>query len=303
MIAPAQNLVIVGSGLAAWTVVRELRKLDAHTSITLVTRDNGDFYSKPMLSNALSSGKTAAQLVSTTSAAMAEQHGVKLMAHTEVTAIDPVACTISTSQGTVAYSRLVLALGADAVRLPLQGDAADRVLSVNDLQDYAAFRERLQGARRVTVIGAGLIGCEFANDLVAAGYEVDVVDPGTQPLGRLLPPEAGDLLQRALSDQVSAFTGARQCRPFMRSPETCSLNWQTANVWARMWCCRLWVCARAPRWHKQPDCKQRKALSSTASCRPASQTFMPWAMWPKSRDAACPTSCRSCRRRARWPRT
>ena len=90
--------------------------------------------------------------------------------------------------------------GADPVRLPLQGDAADQVLSVNDLQDYAAFRERLQGARRVTVIGAGLIGCEFANDLVAAGYEVDVVDPGTQPLGRLLPPEAGDLLQRALSD-------------------------------------------------------------------------------------------------------
>ena len=205
MIAPAQSLVIVGSGLAAWTVVRELRKLDAHTPITLVTRDNGDFYSKPMLSNALSSGKTAAQLVSTTSAAMAEQHGVKLMAHTEVMAIDPVACTISTSQGTVAYSRLVLALGADAVRLPLQGDAADRVLSVNDLQDYAAFRERLQGARRVTVIGAGLIGCEFANDLVAAGYEVDVVDPGTQPLGRLLPPEAGDLLQRALSDAGVRF--------------------------------------------------------------------------------------------------
>jgi len=69
MIAPAQSLVIVGSGLAAWTLVREFRKLDAQTPITLITRDNGDFYSKPMLSNALSSGKTAAQLVSATSAA------------------------------------------------------------------------------------------------------------------------------------------------------------------------------------------------------------------------------------------
>jgi rubredoxin-NAD+ reductase len=205
MIAPAQSLVIVGSGLAAWTVVRELRKLDAHTPITLVTRDNGDFYSKPMLSNALSSGKTAAQLVSTTSAAMAEQYGVKLMAHTEVSAIDPTAATVHTNQGPLTYSRLVLALGADPVRLPLQGDAADRVLSVNDLQDYAAFRERLLGARRVTVIGAGLIGCEYANDLIAAGYEVDVVDPGSQPLGRLLPPEAGDLLQRALSDAGVRF--------------------------------------------------------------------------------------------------
>lgn len=205
MIAPAQSLVIVGSGLAAWTVVRELRKLDAHTPITLVTRDNGDFYSKPMLSNALSSGKTAAQLVSTTSAAMAEQYGVKLMAHTEVTVIDPAAATVHTNLGPVAYSRLVLALGADPVRLPLQGNAADHVLSVNDLQDYATFREHLHGARRVAVIGAGLIGCEFANDLINAGYEVDVVDPGTQPLGRLLPPEAGQLLQQALKQAGARF--------------------------------------------------------------------------------------------------
>lgn len=219
MIAPAQSLVIVGSGLAAWTVVKEFRKLDDQTPITLVTQDNGDFYSKPMLSNALSSGKTAAQLVSTTSAAMAGQHGVKLMANTEVTAIDPVARTISTSQGKAAYSRLVLALGADAVRLPLQGDAADRVLSVNDLQDYAAFRERLQGASRVTVIGAGLIGCEFANDLIAAGYEVDVVDPGTQPLGRLLPPEAGELLQSALSDAGVRFHWGTSVQAVHAHPE------------------------------------------------------------------------------------
>ena len=139
MIAPAQSLVIVGSGLAAWTLVREFRKLDAQTPITLITRDNGDFYSKPMLSNALSSGKTAAQLVSATSAAMAHQLGVTVMAKTDVTAIDPVACSVTTALGPVTYSRLVLALGADPVRLPLQGDAADRVISVNDLQDYATF--------------------------------------------------------------------------------------------------------------------------------------------------------------------
>ena len=199
MISPAHSLVIVGSGLAAWSVVREFRKLDANTPITLITRDNGDFYSKPMLSNALSSGKTAAQLVSTTSAAMAQQFGVTLVAHTEVKGVDPADQVVNTSRGPVAYSRLVLALGADPIRLHLQGDAADRVLSVNDLQDYARLREQLEDAHRVTVIGAGLIGCEFANDLVAAGYEVDVVDPGTQPLGRLLPPEAGSRVQQALA--------------------------------------------------------------------------------------------------------
>ena len=205
MITPAQSLVIVGSGLAAWTLVREFRKLDAQTPITLITRDNGDFYSKPMLSNALSSGKTAAQLVSATSAAMAQQLGVTVMAQTDVTAIDPLSCRVTTTGGPVTYSRLVLALGADPVRLPLQGDAVDRVLSVNDLQDYATFRHRLEDARRVTVIGAGLIGCEFANDLVNAGYEVDVVDPGTQPLGRLLPPVAGQHVQQALTQAGVRF--------------------------------------------------------------------------------------------------
>ncbi len=205
MISPAQSLVVVGSGLAAWTVIREFRKLDAQTPVTLVTRDNGDFYSKPVLSNALSSGKTAAQLVSATRAAMAQQLGVTVMAQTDVTAIDPVACSVQTSRGPVAYSRLVLALGADPVRLPLQGDAANRVLSVNDLEDYANFRQQLENARRVTVIGAGLIGCEFANDLVQSGHEVDVVDPGSQPLGRLLPPVAGQQVQQALAQAGVRF--------------------------------------------------------------------------------------------------
>ena len=199
MMSPAQSLVIVGSGLAAWTLAREFRKHDAQTPVTLITRDNGDFYSKPMLSNALSSGKTAAQLVSATSAAMAQQLGVEVMAHTDVTAIDPAAHRIITSQGPLAYGRLVLALGADPVRLDLQGDAAQQVMAINDLQDYAAFRQRLEGAHQVTIIGAGLIGCEFANDLAHAGYPVDVIDPGTQPLGRLAPPVAGEQVQQALT--------------------------------------------------------------------------------------------------------
>lgn len=219
MIAPAQSLVIVGSGLAAWTLVREFRKLDAQTPITLITRDNGDFYSKPMLSNALSSGKTAAQLVSATSAAMAHQLGVTVMAKTDVTAIDPVACSVTTALGPVTYSRLVLALGADPVRLPLQGDAAARVISVNDLQDYATFRAQLEGAKRVTVIGAGLIGCEFANDLVQAGYEVDVIDPGTHPLGRLLPLEAGQQVQQALAHAGVRFHFGTSVQAVLAAPQ------------------------------------------------------------------------------------
>ena len=205
MIASAHPLVIVGSGLAAWTLVRELRKLDALSPITLICRDSGDFYSKPQLSNALASGKTLDQLVGTPRGTLAQSLQVQVMADTEVSAIDPAKAVVHTSAGMVPYSRLVLALGAEPVRLPLQGDAAERVCSVNDLQDYARFRQQLAHARRVSVIGAGLIGCEFANDLVLAGHEVDVIDPGTQPLGRLLPPEAGAAVQQGLADAGVRF--------------------------------------------------------------------------------------------------
>jgi len=72
------------------------------------------------------------------------------------------------------------------------------VLSVNSVGDCARFRARLPEGGRVVIIGGGLIGCEFANDLVDAGHQVEVVDLAAQPLARLVPPAAGDALRDAL---------------------------------------------------------------------------------------------------------
>jgi rubredoxin-NAD+ reductase len=187
-------IVIVGSGLAGWTVVRELRKLDQALPVTMVTADSGDFYSKPMLSNALAQGKTPAQLVGTAADAMAAQLGVRLLKETRASGIDRARKALLTDRGEVPYARLVLALGADPIRLTLAGDAAGAVLSVNDLADYARFRAALDGVRSVAILGAGLIGCEFANDLAAAGHAVTVLDPAAWPLATLLPQAAGEAL-------------------------------------------------------------------------------------------------------------
>jgi rubredoxin-NAD+ reductase len=106
---------------------------------------------------------------------------------------------------TLAFRDLVLATGAQPVRVPVAGNAAARVQSVNSLDDFAAFHAQLQAAEagsgakpEVLILGAGLIGCEFANDLAHGGYAVRVVDPGSRPLAALLPPEASAALQKAL---------------------------------------------------------------------------------------------------------
>ncbi|NDP38702.1 MAG: FAD-dependent oxidoreductase [Rhodoferax sp.] len=204
-------IIIIGAGLAGWTTARELRKLDPDTPVLLITADSGDFYAKPSLSNAFQQKRAPAQLVTTPAATMAQTHNVRLLAHTRVLAIDPNTRTLRTTQGDFHYGQLVLATGAQPIRLPLAGDALDQVQSINSLDDFAGFYQRLTGAdpeagqlerrpRQVLIMGAGLIGCEFANDLAAAGYGVTVVDPAAGPMAALLPEAASAQLQQALVD-------------------------------------------------------------------------------------------------------
>ncbi len=194
-----EPIIVVGSGLAGYSVIRELRKLDREVPVMLLSRDGGDFYSKPMLSNAFAQSKDAAALVQTPAAEMAKQLGITVRCHIEVQSIDVAAKCLTTTQGELRYSRLILALGADPIRIPMQGDAADAVLSVNDIADYAQLREAMQGVKRIAIMGGGLIGCEFANDWAAAGFAVSVIDPGPYPLASLMPQAAGSQLLTPLA--------------------------------------------------------------------------------------------------------
>lgn len=192
-------IIIIGSGLAGYNTAKELRKLDAATPLVVIASDSSSFYSKPMLSNAIASKKTPAAIALNTPAQMAEQLKGSVRANTRVDAIDTATHTLKIGDETLHYSKLVLALGADQIRLPITGSGAADIQTVNDLDDYARFRASLEGKKRVAIIGAGLIGCEFANDLAAGGYAVDIIDIAQQALGRLLPPEGGAMLKDKLT--------------------------------------------------------------------------------------------------------
>lgn len=198
-----KKIVIIGTGIAGYTVAREFRRRDEETELLLISRDDGHSYSKPMLSNALTKNKTADELVMGNPEKMAGDLKAEIWNNTQVINIDAQEHSLDVERNgqieTVSYDRLVLANGANTINAPIEGDAADRVLSINDLEDYRAFREQLEKGKRIVIIGAGMIGCEFANDLSTVDAQVSIVNLSSHALALMIPEAAAKLLQEKLS--------------------------------------------------------------------------------------------------------
>ncbi len=198
-------VVIIGTGLAGYNLAREFRKLDSQTPLLLMTADDGRSYSKPLLSTGFAANKDADSLGMATAGAMAEQLNAEIRTHTRVTRLDPAHRRVWIGNEPVPYRDLVLAWGAQTIRVPVEGDAADAVYPINDLHDYGRFRAAAAGKRRVLILGAGLIGCEFANDLLQGGHEVDLVAPSEQVMPGLLPLQAAEAVKRGLEGIGARF--------------------------------------------------------------------------------------------------
>jgi rubredoxin-NAD+ reductase len=217
-------IIVIGSGLAGYNLARNLRKFDKAVALTIVTADQGEFYSKPMLSEAFAAAKSPEMLVNKTAEQMASQLGAEIRTRSSVQRVHPGDHEIELDDHRLRYSKLVLALGADAIHPSFAGDGAAGVLSVNDLKDYARFRAAVLAKKRILIVGAGLIGCEFSNDLASAGYHVDVVDIAPQPLGRLLPPAGGAMLNRSLASLGIAWHLGMSVRSIARDGTACRVS-------------------------------------------------------------------------------
>lgn len=204
-------IVIIGSGMAGYTLAREYRKLNPEHELVMICADDAINYAKPTLSNALVGKKAPEQIGLGDAEKMSAQLKMTIKAHTWVKSIDSKTHTLELEHegegSTFSYSKLILAVGANPIRLAISGDGADDIYVVNNLNDYRAFRERLDQRpdKRVLILGAGLIGCEFANDLQNTDHHVTVVDLAPQPLGRLLPSHIATTFRENLEETGIKF--------------------------------------------------------------------------------------------------
>ncbi|EDY86795.1 nitric oxide reductase FlRd-NAD(+) reductase [gamma proteobacterium HTCC5015] len=198
-------IIIIGTGLAGYSTAKEFRKHDKESPLMLITSDDGANYSKPMLSNALTKDKSPESLAMQSAEKMAETLNATIKTETQVTAINPAQHSVTAGGETYEYSKLVLATGANPITPPLEGDATDDIYTVNSLHHYRSFHPVVGDTETIAIIGPGLIGCEFANDLANIGKTVHVVGPDKTPLSLLLPETAGQALQADLEKQGITF--------------------------------------------------------------------------------------------------
>ena len=204
-------IVIIGSGMAGYTLAREFRKLNPDHELLMICADDAVNYAKPTLSNALVGNKAPEQIQLGDAEKMSTQLNMQIQTHTWVKEIHADRHELVTEkdgqQQIQPYSKLVLAVGANPIRLAIAGDGSDDIHVVNSLIDYRAFRENLAKCndKRVVILGAGLIGCEFANDLQNTDHDVTVIDLSPRPLGRLLPAHVAEAFQQNLEQSGIRF--------------------------------------------------------------------------------------------------
>jgi rubredoxin-NAD+ reductase len=211
------GVVIVGAGRAGWQMAQALRERDGALPITLVAACSADVYDKPQLSVAVARGVSPQGLVRESAAACALRLNVRLLTNTHAVAIDAERRRLRTTRGSLRWQQLVLAHGAAPVLPPELPPAL--VWRVNDLAAYQRLRATLDGAARdLVIVGAGLVGCELANDLALAGHHITLLDVQPRPLAALLPPRASERLLEAWSSLPISFIGGVQVAGVLAGP-------------------------------------------------------------------------------------
>jgi len=213
------KIVIVGGGAAGLAAAEMLRRQDFRGGIVMLSNDAAPPVDRPNLSKDYLAGSAPEDWLPLRPDSFYAEAGIDLRLNVNVTSIDTKARDIIVADGgAVPYDRLLLATGAEPVRLPIPGADQPHVHVLRTVADSRAIIESTKGARRAIVIGASFIGLEAAAALRARNIEVHVVAPEQRPMERVLGPDMGDFVRALheehgvifhLGDTVTAIDGKR----------------------------------------------------------------------------------------------
>lgn len=208
VLSPA-SVVIIGAGAAGVACAEALRAEGHKGMITLVGAEGSDPVDRPNLSKDYLAGAAPEEWVYLRTKDQLAEHAIDLV-QDPATAIDTKENTVTLRSGReLSYDALLLATGAEAIRLPLPGADLPHVHTLRTLSDSKAIAQQA-GAGPAVVIGASFIGLEAAASLRARGVDVTVVGPETVPLARVLGDEVGAFVRKVHEGKGVAFELGRK---------------------------------------------------------------------------------------------
>ena len=190
------SIVIIGGGAAGVAAAEMLRRRGYDGPVTLISADADPPVDRPNLSKDFLAGEAQDDWIPLWPHDFYAEHRIDLLLDRRVAAIDTVNRVVRFADGSEQpFGALLIATGADPVRLPIQCAQDDQVRYLRSFADSRAIVERASTAAHVVVAGASFIGLEVAASLRARGIAVDVVAPEATPLERVLGPDVGRFVQ------------------------------------------------------------------------------------------------------------
>jgi len=195
--AEPRRIVIIGGGAAGFAAAEKLRRLGYRGALTMLSEDESLPCDRPNLSKDYLAGNAPEEWIPLKDDDFYRQNDIELRLGTRVDAIDVAQRRVSTQDGTTfGFDKLLLAMGAEPIRLPTPGFEAANVYTLRSLADARAIITGAKGATSAAVIGASFIGLEVAAALRARGLEVYVVAPEEVPMAKILGPEIGSFVRQ-----------------------------------------------------------------------------------------------------------
>ncbi|MEO8186193.1 MAG: FAD-dependent oxidoreductase [Burkholderiaceae bacterium] len=192
-----KSIVIVGGGAAGNAAAEMLRRERYAGDVTMLSADEALPCDRPNLSKGYLAGSAADESNPLRSPAFYREHGIDVKLSARVVAIDTASRNVQLEDGSRhSYDALLLATGAEPVRLEVPGADLPHVHYLRTLADSRALVTSAMASRRAVVIGASFIGLEVASSLRARDIEVHVVGRETCPMEKILGPEVGAFIQK-----------------------------------------------------------------------------------------------------------
>jgi NADPH-dependent 2,4-dienoyl-CoA reductase/sulfur reductase-like enzyme/nitrite reductase/ring-hydroxylating ferredoxin subunit len=192
-----KNIVIIGGGAAGFAAAEMLRRHGFGGSIAMLSNDDAPPVDRPNLSKDYLAGSAPEDWLPLKPDDFYTDSRIDLRLNTEVTAIDvKTRQVLIAGKSNMAYDRLLLATGAEPVKLSIPGADQLHVHTLRTLHDSRAIIADAKDARKAVVIGASFIGLEAAASLCAREIEVHVVAPEAKPMARILGPEIGEFVRK-----------------------------------------------------------------------------------------------------------